>query len=103
VAILHTQLRCSLAITGGVATPDDGIKAILAGADAVQIVSAILRNGPAYFATMRDGLQRWMEAKHVSSLDDVRGRVDGWPAEGDILERAHYLRTLQSWGKTQSV
>jgi dihydroorotate dehydrogenase (fumarate) len=102
VAILHSQLRCSLAITGGVATPDDGIKAILAGADAVQMVSAILRHGPAYVTTMRDGLVRWMESRQVSSLDDVRGRVDGWTPQGDLLERANYLRTLECWTKTPS-
>src|SRR5207247_6620098 len=43
LAVLHGRVRCSLAVTGGVATPDDGIKAILAGAHAVQMVSAILR------------------------------------------------------------
>ena len=86
-----------MAITGGVATPDDGIKAILAGADAVQMVSAILRNGPGYFSLMRNGLERWMESKQKSSLEEVRGRVHGWPPDGDVLERAGYLRTLQSW------
>jgi len=100
VAILHAQLRCSLAITGGVATPADGIKAILAGADAVQMVSAILRHGPAYFTTMRDDLERWMDAKRVSSLDEVRGRVDGWAPHGDVVERANYVRTLESWTET---
>jgi dihydroorotate dehydrogenase (fumarate) len=97
VAMLHSRLRCSLAVTGGVAVPSDGIKAILAGADAVQMVSAILRHGPAYFSTMRDGLTRWMESKGVSSLRDVRGRVDASMPNGDIVERANYLRTLQSW------
>jgi dihydroorotate dehydrogenase (fumarate) len=97
VAMLHSRLRCSLAVTGGVAVPSDGIKAILAGADAVQMVSAILRHGPAYFSTMRDGLTRWMESKGVSSLRDVRGRVDASMPNCDIVERANYLRTLQSW------
>jgi dihydroorotate dehydrogenase (fumarate) len=97
VAILHSTLKCSLAITGGVATPTDGIKAILAGAHAVQMVSAILRHGPAYFTVMRDGLVRWMESKQLSSIDDVRGRVDGRPADAGILERANYIRTLHSW------
>ncbi|PYR34990.1 MAG: hypothetical protein DMF89_16010 [Acidobacteria bacterium] len=49
LAILHGHVRPSLAVTGGVATPHDGIKALLAGADAVQMESAILRHGPAYF------------------------------------------------------
>jgi len=97
VAILHSRLRCSLAVTGGVATPTDGIKAILAGAHAVQMVSAILRHGPAYFTAMRDGLVRWMESKQLSSIDDVRGRVDGRTADASLLERANYIRTLQSW------
>jgi dihydroorotate dehydrogenase (fumarate) len=97
VAILHSKLRCSLAITGGVATPTDGIKAVLAGAHAVQMVSAILRHGPVYFQAMRDGLVRWMESKQLSSVDDVRGRVDGHVGDVNILERANYIRTLQSW------
>ena len=97
VAILHSKVRCSLAITGGVATPTDGIKAILAGAHGVQMVSAILRHGPAYFTAMRDGLVRWMESKQLSSIGDVRGRVDGRPANASIFERANYIRTLQSW------
>jgi len=97
VAILHAKLRCSLAITGGVATPTDGIKAVLAGAHGVQMVSAILRHGPAYFTAMRDGLASWMESKELSSIDDVRGRVNGRSADATILERANYIRTLQSW------
>ena len=97
VAILHSKLRCSLAVTGGVATPTDGIKAVLAGAHAVQMVSAILRHGPVYFQAMRDGLVRWMESKQLSSVDDVRGRVDGHAGDVNILERANYIRTLQSW------
>ena len=97
VAILHSRLKCSLAITGGVATPTDGIKAILVGAHAVQMVSAIFRHGPAYFTVMRDGLARWMETKQLSSVKDARGRVDGGNANASLLERANYIRTLQGW------
>ena len=97
LAALHGRVRCSLAVTGGVATPTDGIKAILVGGDAVQLVSAILRHGPSYFAAMREGLVRWMESKALSSIDDVRGRVDGRSADEDLFERANYIRTLQSW------
>ena len=97
VALLHAQLRCSLAVTGGIETPTDGIKALLAGADAVQMVSAILRHGPAYFTAMRDGLERWMETRQVSSIDEIRGAVDGRNGNVDVLERANYIRTLQSW------
>ena len=98
LAILRGKVRCSLAATGGVATPSDGIKAILAGADAVQIVSAILRHGPSYFTFMRDELLRWMEALEFAGLDDVRGRLSvANTAAPSAYERAQYLRTLGQW------
>ena len=96
IAVLHARLRCSLAVTGGVATPTDGIKALLAGARAVQLVSAILRHGPPYFGAMKEGLTQWMESNQLTSLDQVRGRVDGRNGDASLFERAHYLRTLQS-------
>jgi dihydroorotate dehydrogenase (fumarate) len=98
LAILRRDARYALAVTGGVATPNDGIKAILAGADAVQMVSAILRHGPSYFVAMRDGLRHWMESLELSSLDDVRGRVSLAQTEApDAFERAQYIRTLSGW------
>ena len=98
LAILRGHLRCSLAATGGVAAPEDGIKAILAGADAVQMVSAILRHGPSYFASMRDALRRWMEAHEFARVDDVRGRLSLANTDApDAFERAQYLRTLSGW------
>ncbi|HVH26104.1 MAG TPA: dihydroorotate dehydrogenase-like protein [Vicinamibacterales bacterium] len=97
-AILHGRVRPSLVITGGVATPNDGVKAVLAGADAVQIVAAILRNGPAHFTVMREGLEQWMDRHNISSLDEMKGRVSlKQTADPGAFERAHYIRTLQSW------
>jgi dihydroorotate dehydrogenase (fumarate) len=97
LAILHGRIRPSLAVSGGVVVPDDAIKAVLAGADVMQMVSALLRHGPAYLVTMRQGLEAWMEAHGVWSLDDMRGRLS-LRATGDTtaFERAQYIRTLQS-------
>src|SRR6185295_11606088 len=98
LALLHGRVRPSLAVTGGVATPDDGIKALLAGADAVQVVSAILRHGPAYFSVLRDGLEHRMERNQLQHLDDVRGRASlRQTADPAAFERANYIRVLQSW------
>lgn len=99
LAILHGQVRCSLAATGGIAGPDDGIKAILAGANAVQMVSAILRHGSSYFTLMCDELRRWMESLEFKSLDEVRGRLSlAKTADPSAFERAQYIRTLSGWG-----
>src|SRR4029079_9788304 len=98
LALLHGRVRPSLAVTGGVATPNDGIKALLAGADAVQMVSALLRHGPGYLAGMRRGLEQWMEWQKLDSLDEVRGRVSlKETKEPAVFERANYIRALQSW------
>ena len=98
IAILRGRVRSSLAVTGGVATPPDGIKALLAGADAVQMVSALLRHGPAYVATMRRGLEHWLERNKASSLGEMIGTVSlETKRDPGAFERAHYIRTLQSW------
>lgn len=98
IAILHGRVPCSLALTGGVATPADGIKAILAGADVVQMVSALLRHGPAYVSTMRRGLEDWLAWQKMNSLQEMKGLVSlQTKRDPAAFERAHYIRTLHSW------
>ena len=99
VAILHGRITASLALTGGVETPNDGIKALLAGAHVVQLVSAILRHGPGFLQTMRDGLVRWMEWQHTETLDEMRGKLSLQSSpDPAAFERANYIRTLHEWG-----
>ena len=102
LAILYGRVRPSLAATGGVNTPEDGIKAILAGADVVQMVSALLRYGSKHIDVMRQGLVEWMERHEIVSLDQMRGDASlRRVADPAALERAGYIRTLQSWGAQQ--
>ncbi len=98
LAILHSRVKLSLIASGGVATPTDGIKAILAGADAVQVASTLLRHGTSYMGVLRDGLAEWMDRHEFASVDEVRGRMSLRDvADPSAFERAHYLRTLNSW------
>jgi dihydroorotate dehydrogenase (fumarate) len=98
LAILHGRVTLSLIASGGIATPEDAVKAILAGADAVQVASALLRHGPGYLTILREGLQRWMERHSFATIDEVRGRMSLRDVEDpSAYERAHYLRTLNSW------
>ena len=71
-----------------------------AGADAVQMVSALLRHGPAYIETMRRGLADWLEWNGVSSVDAMKGAVSlKTRQDPGAFERAHYIRVLHSWTK----
>ena len=98
VAILHGRVRPSLCVTGGVATPDDGIKALLAGADAIQMVSALLRHGPSHVSVMRRGLEQWLEWNQMRSVAEMRGQASlKMRPDPDAFERAHYIRALHSW------
>jgi dihydroorotate dehydrogenase (fumarate) len=98
VAILHGRVRPELVVSGGVAAPADAVKAILAGATATQMVSAILRNGPSYFRFMLGGLEEWMGRHGFDSLEGMRGRASLREArDPGAFERANYIRTLHSW------
>jgi dihydroorotate dehydrogenase (fumarate) len=97
-AILHGRIRPSIAISGGVVEPDDSIKALLAGADVVQMVSGLLRHGPTHVELMRQGLERWMTWHGMTRLDEVRGSLSLQTIDDrSSFERAQYIRTLHSW------
>jgi dihydroorotate dehydrogenase (fumarate) len=98
LAILSGRIRASLAVTGGVHDALDAIKSIMAGADAVQMVSALLRHGPGHLATVRADLERWLEEHGYESVLQMRGSMS-LVKSGDAaaLERSNYMRVLQSW------
>jgi dihydroorotate dehydrogenase (fumarate) len=98
LAILAGRVNASLITSGGVHTATDAIKAVMAGADAVQMVSAILRHGPEHIAVVRDGMKRWLEAHEYESLAEARGSMSHKHCpDPAALERANYMRILQSW------
>ena len=103
IAILSGRVRASLAVTGGVHSSQDAIKAIMAGAHAVQMVSALLRHGPEHLRAVRAGMEAWMEQHGYASLDRMRGCLSlaRCPDPG-AFERANYLKVLQTWRTNHS-
>jgi len=98
LAILSASYRGSLAITGGVHEPIDAVKAIMAGADAVQMVSALLQNGAQHLAVIREAFERWGDEHGYETIDDMRGSMSlAHVAQPRASERRNYLRILQSW------
>lgn len=74
-AVLAGRVKASLAITGGVHSALDVIKSTMAGAHAVQIVSALMRNGPAYLQKLQTEIEAWLIANEWSSLNEMRGNL----------------------------
>lgn len=60
LAIVSPQVHLSLAASGGIQPSGDLIKALLAGAHVGQVVSCVLRHGPAAVPMLIDGLRAWM-------------------------------------------
>jgi dihydroorotate dehydrogenase (fumarate) len=98
LAILSARRRMHLAVSGGVHTEKDAIKALMAGATAVQMVSALLRRGPAHLTLVRDGVARWMEEHEYESLAQLRGSMSHARCpDPAAFERGNYMRLLQTW------
>lgn len=98
LALLHDRIDCDLSVTGGVHTGVDAIKALMAGADSIQLVSALLINGPEYLADILGEVNTWMKDNDYQEVDDLRGCMSYLRCpDPDALERANYLRILKSW------
>jgi dihydroorotate dehydrogenase (fumarate) len=98
LAIVSPRARGSLAATGGVHTTSDVVKAIMAGADVVQFVSALLRHGPRFLYTLVNGLREWLDEHDYESVDQLRGVMSHRRCpDPAAFERANYIRILQTW------
>jgi len=98
VAILYGRIRADLAVTGGVHTVYDVVKAIMAGAAVAMMASALLTYGIGYIRTVLADLTRWMEEHEYDSLRQMRGSLSQRRvAEPAAFERANYLRVLSSF------
>jgi dihydroorotate dehydrogenase (fumarate) len=98
LAILSERVVASLAVSGGVHESLDAVKAILAGAHAVQMVSALMTNGPEHLRTVREGVGRWLVERRCDSLPELRGSMGLLRCpDPKAFERGNYLRVLQNW------
>jgi dihydroorotate dehydrogenase (fumarate) len=95
-AALAGRIKASIAITGGVHTGLDVIKATMAGAHATQMVSALLRNGPKHLRTVRAEIESWMLEHEWNSLGEMRGNMsfDRIP-DPAAYERANFRMALR--------
>lgn len=98
LAVLHGHLKGSLAVTGGVHDGIGALKAVMAGADAVQMVSALLIHGPERLAQTRASLAEWLEEHEYESLAQARGSMSLLKCPNpQAFTRANYMRILNGW------
>jgi dihydroorotate dehydrogenase (fumarate) len=98
LAVLSPHVRASLAVSGGVHTALDAVKAVMAGADAVQMVSALLRHGPEHLRAVREAAAEWLEAHEYESLRQMRGSMNLQRCpDPQAFARVNYVHVLQGW------
>ena len=95
IALLSGRVKADLCASGGVHDGKTVVKQILAGADAVQTVSSLYKNGIGYLTSLRDDLDAWMEEKGYADLDAFRGSCShAETPDADRLERAQYIQAF---------
>jgi dihydroorotate dehydrogenase (fumarate) len=98
LGILHGNVRASLAASGGVHTALDAVKAVMAGASCVQVVSALLMQGPERLKVLREEFARWLEEHEYESVEQMCGSMSLLRCpDPSAYERSGYMMVLQSW------
>lgn len=98
LANLSGRVRPSLAVSGGVHSATDALKAVMAGAHAVQVVSALLQHGPERLGVLVRDLERWLEEHEYDSLAQAQGSMNLQRCpDPAAFERGNYQKILQSW------
>jgi dihydroorotate dehydrogenase (fumarate) len=97
IALLYGRIKADLAITTGVHSGQDAIRALLGGATVVQVASALLKHGIPYLSTMLRDIEAWMAEKDYQNIADFRGKVSQLNCDDPFaFERAQYVRLLLS-------
>ncbi len=98
IAILYGKIKTDLALTSGVHTAEDALKAIMAGANVAMITSAVLKNGMQVIPNILNGMQDWMTTHEYVSAAQMRGSMSqGAVADPAAFERANYMKVLNSF------
>lgn len=99
LAILSAQRpKLGMIAAGGVHGALDVVKAVMTGAHAVQMVSAVLRRGPAHLTAVHGELAQKVEELGYESLTQMRGCMNlARCPDTSAFERGNYLRVLANW------
>ncbi|HTY60074.1 MAG TPA: dihydroorotate dehydrogenase-like protein [Bacteroidota bacterium] len=98
VAILHGNVKASIAATSGIHTTQDVLKMLMAGADVTMMCSALLKHGAGRITEVVAELTRWMEEHEYESVSQMKGSMSQKSvADPASFERANYMKALNSY------
>jgi dihydroorotate dehydrogenase (fumarate) len=98
--LLYDNVKGSVCASQGIFTGADVIKMILAGADAVQVVSTLYKNGPKQITKMLQDMEAWMTTRQYEKVEDFRGNLSRAKMKDPFTyKRAQYVDILMKSGE----
>ena len=99
IAILYGRVGADLALTSGVHTAEDALKALMAGAAVTMLASELLHRGVHRIAEILRDMEQWLVDHEYESVDQLQGSMSQikCPAPA-AFERANYMKVLSSYG-----
>jgi dihydroorotate dehydrogenase (fumarate) len=98
IAILYGRVQADMALTSGVHTAQDVLKAMMAGANVTMLASSLLMHGVKRVSEVVHDMEMWMETFEYESVQQMRGSMSQRSvAEPAAFERANYMKALSSF------
>jgi dihydroorotate dehydrogenase (fumarate) len=98
IAILYGNVDCSMALTSGIHSSEDVIKAAMVGADVANLCSVLLKEGIGKIDELLQGVTTWMEEHEYESVEQMKGSMSHKSVpEPAAFERANYMKVLNSY------
>jgi dihydroorotate dehydrogenase (fumarate) len=98
IAILYGRVDCSMALTSGIHSAEDVIKALMVGADVANVCSVLLKGGVGKIDELLQGITAWMVEHEYESVTQMKGSMSHKSvSEPAAFERANYMKVLNSY------
>ena len=103
IAILYGRIHSDLALTTGIHTTTDVLKAVAAGAAITMVASELMQHGINRLKLLLAGVEAWLDENEYDSLAQLQGSLSQLHcAEPAAFERANYMRVLSSYAPDYS-
>jgi dihydroorotate dehydrogenase (fumarate) len=97
VALLSGKLECDIAASTGIHNHETVIKQLLAGADAVHMVSVFYKRHFDVLPQIISGMEAWMKVHNFKSISDFKGLLSSKNVHNPAAyERVQFLRLFSS-------
>jgi dihydroorotate dehydrogenase (fumarate) len=98
IAILYGHIDASMALTSGIHSSEDVIKAVMVGADVANVCSVLLKEGVGKIEDLLQGVISWMDEHEYESIEQMKGSMSHKSCpEPAAFERANYMKVLNSY------